>query len=180
MLQEAPGASLSDTERSALHRDLWTELTTSEPRPARSARWAFVTAGGLVAVAVIAVLGQLGTGGETTLRVDTAAEAGGAESPVTDETAAIAGDAAAPEAADTDLAAFAMQARQGVLAYEPAGEKATGCVDEAGLGDLDLLGELEEEGRRYAVLVPDAESFGPETPIVFVDLETCEVAHRDG
>jgi hypothetical protein len=43
----------------------------------------------------------------------------------------------------------------------------------------EVLGELEEE-EDGVLLVPDLESIGPDTPIVFVDLETCEIVHRDG
>jgi hypothetical protein len=73
-----------------------------------------------------------------------------------------------------------MRARVGDLAYEPASAEASPCVEDAGVTDMEVLGELEKEERRYVLLVPDLESIGPDTPIVFVDLETCEIVHRDG
>lgn len=61
-LSTASRAQLSDTERSALHRDLWTELRS--PAPANNTpwyyRWAPVAAGMLVVVGLVAVINQPG------------------------------------------------------------------------------------------------------------------------
>jgi hypothetical protein len=182
-LMNQPVASLSESERAALHRDVWTALTTGDSKERRSARanWAYVAAGGLAVVALVVVLGQVTPTGEMATLSDAPAEEGGVETSVTTMAVVTADDAGAPEAADSDqLAAFAMQARVGDLAYEPASARASSCVDEAGAVDMELLGELEQDGRRYALLVPDVDSVGPDSPIVFVDLETCEIAHRDG
>jgi hypothetical protein len=186
-LRAVPIAALSDTERASLRRDVWTGLTASEGSKPRVSRWVYATAGGFALVATVAVAGLLGGNGDMAGVVAVESD-GGSESPVTTATMSTAGDAAVPEATaappeatdEDQFAAFAMQAREGAIPVETPDEATTSCLEQAGVGDLDFIGEAEEDGARYALLAPDLETLGTETPIVFVDLETCSVTHRDG
>jgi hypothetical protein len=175
-----PQASMSDSERAALRRDVWTDLTTGQAPQSRGSRWVYATVGGLALVAVVALAGLMGGNGDISGEVAVEAD-GGAESPATTVTMATAGDAAAPEAFDEDqFAALAMQAREGDLPAETPDEATRSCLEKAGVGDLELVGEAEEDGARYALLAPAVATLEAETPIVFVDLETCSITHREG
>lgn len=69
MLSRVGTASLSDGERSALHRDVWTSLRqgtdTSPGRGSWYYRWVAVAAGMFVVVGLAAVLSQVGGGGDS-------------------------------------------------------------------------------------------------------------------
>jgi hypothetical protein len=170
----AVGAALMQPdERAALHRDLWTALT-SDARPSRAPwyyRWVPVTAGLLV----VLVLGTLIVGGQGDTSVDTAAIGAAAESAETTTAAATATTeaasaetteamsdeqaAAAPDDGagrvldqlDTRLFADANRAlrREGAdLALAPASSAETAvdldeCLDEAGVHDVDVLGTID-------------------------------------
>jgi len=135
-LQEAGTASLRDTERAALHRDIWTELRSGHAEPASKTpwyyRWAPVAAGLVVVVGLVAVLGQGGddAGQETFTLADSAATTttaaasddgadGGEAAPGDGDDAALTestseeGEAAADRAASPeDADFFTMQAQQ--------------------------------------------------------------------
>lgn len=136
-LQEAGTASLQDTERAALHRDIWTELRSGPAEPASKTpwyyRWAPVAAGLLVVVGLVSVLGQGGddAGEETfTLAADSAATtttaaasdegaAGGGAAPSDGDDTALTESASEEGEADGDRTAspeeadiFTMQAEQ--------------------------------------------------------------------
>ncbi|HEY7825012.1 MAG TPA: hypothetical protein VIG24_19385 [Acidimicrobiia bacterium] len=167
-LQEAGTASLQDTERAALHRDIWTELRSGPAEPASKTpwyyRWAPVAAGLLVVVGLVSVLGQGGddAGEETfTLAADSAA---------TTTTAAAAGlmdesegeaapgddDGGSEEAAAADtlseeaLNIYQREAdllRQGVYgerlrSYDSADTTIETCVEESGLDGHRILATL--------------------------------------
>jgi hypothetical protein len=195
-LGSLPDAAMTEAESAGLHRDLWTALATpgAEPRPAAGSamRWGFAAAGLLVVVGVLAVIGQLGTSQSDTAdagedqgqemavqdTVSTVAEPAGVVSPV----ATTAGEGSVPE--EQELAAFATQARSGSANFQELGDMAQddadtaeACVASAGLAGHQLVGEIERDGVRYAVAVPEGESLETSTAIVFVDLETCEVAY---
>lgn len=119
-LQGAGTASLRETERAALHRDIWTELRSGAAQPVSKTpwyyRWAPVAAGLLVVVGLVSVLGQGGddAGEETfTLAADSAATtttvadsgaAGGDAAPSDGEQAETTSDddAESDETADAD------------------------------------------------------------------------------
>lgn len=122
-LQEAGTASLQDTERAALHRDIWTELRSGPAEPASKTpwyyRWAPVAAGLLVVVGLVSVLGQGGDdAGEET--VSLAADM--AETTTTAADAGAAGGDATPgdgdDAAQTESASEEGEA-DGVRAASP-------------------------------------------------------------
>jgi hypothetical protein len=155
--------------------------------------WGYAAAALLVVVGLASVL--LAPGVEETAVMEAA---GGVDTPtaVTDlsgEEAAVTtvatSDPAAPAetVADEDFAAYAANARQGLLTFDAADgmteektEMALDCAAAAGVTGMELLGELDEGGNQYAMLAPSAETLDSDTPIVFVDLSTCEIAHRDG
>ena len=170
-LRDTGTASLRDTERAALHRDLWTELRSGSPQPTPKtpwySRWAPVAAGLLVVVGLVGVLGQ---GGD-----DTAEEAVNlaAGMPETTSTAADEGEAAmAPEdgqemeaaddaggsetSADADMLSekaldiYRREAdllRQGVYGerlrpYDSVDVTIETCVEESGLEEHRILATL--------------------------------------
>lgn len=63
-MRDAGTASLRETERAALHRDIWTELRSESTQPASKTpwyyRWVPVAAGLLVVVGLVSVLGPGG------------------------------------------------------------------------------------------------------------------------
>lgn len=198
-LTELPPATLTQTERAALHRDLWSELSTgvrSATTPARSGlRWGYAAAALLVVVGAASVIGQLdrpemlaGVADEERASTDDGAqESGGTAVPLGATPSTIA-TAEEDLGADFDtFAAYAAEARKGTLAYQqapqaPSSESGTAleqCVEEAGLEDSTVLGVMKEEAHRYGVAAI-GETTGPDSVIVFVDLETCSIAHRDG
>jgi hypothetical protein len=193
-LSQLPIPEMSHGERTALHRDVWTALTTEHigGRSAAQRRagltWGYAAAALLVVVGVAAAVGRF-TGPEQQGLSGVAAEAvdqGSDE--VTDDGAGGTTLAAAPAAEDSAdfLAGYADQARAGTLSYtesammtEEETESIERCVDQAGLSDREIEGEIEEDGKRFALVVPEGEPLKSDTDIVFVDLETCQIAYRD-
>lgn len=170
-MRDAGTASLRETERAALHRDIWTELRSGSPEPAAKTpwyyRWAPVAAALLVVVGLVSVLGQGGDeAGDETFTV-------AADSAETTTTAAASDDGAAPgdgqqtettggddggseEAAAADtlseeaLDVYQREAellRQGVYgerlrSYDSADTTIETCVEESGLDDYRILATL--------------------------------------
>ena len=52
------------------------------------------------------------------------------------------------------------------------------CIHPAGLVDHEVVGDVEAENH-YIVAVPTDAELGPETPISFVDINTCELIHTE-
>jgi hypothetical protein len=168
--------------------------------------WAPVAAGLFVIVGLVTVLNQIGgveadqlaadlpvtTAGdaETLDTVDSGAEGGGS---ATTSAAGAPGSTGSGTDGSTDearalYAAEAQQLRQGDLnapleAYEDSSTEADSdqaCVEEAGLSDHRILATLTspDDGNRVAVAHPEGETLA-DSPIVFVDLSTCEIVYRD-
>lgn len=103
-MRGAGTTSLRETERAALHRDIWTELRSgSIPAASRSPwyyRWAPVAAGFLVVVGLVAVLGQGGadSGEEAVNLADAAADT---TTTAASDDGAAGGDAAPGDGDDT-------------------------------------------------------------------------------
>ncbi len=55
----------------------------------------------------------------------------------------------------------------------------TRCIESAGLIDHEVVGDFERENH-YIVAVPTGVELGPDTPISFVDANTCELILTDG
>lgn len=59
------------------------------------------------------------------------------------------------------------------------------CIETAGLANHDVFAEVadslsSDEPLAYLVAVPSGEDPGPETPVSFVSVDTCEVVYVDG
>ncbi len=191
-----PPATLTGLERSALRRDIWAELRSGEDA-SRSLRWYLtrpVTAAALLlVVGAIAVLSQMNIGPESAGSLEegspdlvTAAES--ARESVSSEDmsendseglalapSAEADPALYEELADavrSDPAVTEDQTTDYVSAY---GESPDDCLATAGLDNQVSLGTMETPwGQLVLVAAPD-QTPGPETPISFVDPETCQL-----
>jgi hypothetical protein len=178
-LRSVGPARLSDHERAALHRDVWTELQTSPAAASRSPwyyRWAYV-AGGLLIVTI--GLGTILSGGGDDA-ADTFGEvsAGLADDGAADETATTESASRAARAeelqedsAGAPLAPLSSQvtklfderarlARSGNLqTFDSAGESGADgaaahaeCLAQTELSDYEVLGEISvEEARDFGL-----------------------------
>lgn len=190
-----PAAHLTDTERTALRRDVWSSLRL-DPEPQAATRgWAFPRLGyaagaALLVVGVVALASQLGHGGDTgagTFASDRLTDSGVASQttslPTTDQ--APAAPLAAGEAGDL-FREYAETARFGGPGGSPEAEtdRATremleNCLVKAGLDEHVVFDVIGDGGRRYLVAVPEDGGVGPDTPISFLDEETCQIVHLD-
>jgi hypothetical protein len=57
-------------------------------------------------------------------------------------------------------------------------DQMTQCITKAGLVDHEVVGDVEAENH-YIVAVPTDAELGPETPISFVDINTCQQVHTE-
>lgn len=196
-IASAPRAEMTEPEKAALHRDLWTELRRD---PARTAsvpwwqRWSYVAAGLFVVVGLAGVLnGVIGSG-----------ESGGstAESPV-DLDLADRGDEAAPflaedngsDGAGESAATTTAAAEQAVTVPFPEladqvrasretdpgtgttspDATVTECLERVGLDDHIVVAELELDRVYLAVMARDE----AEGTVTFVAPDECEIAFVD-
>jgi hypothetical protein len=205
ILSSAPPAEMTELEKAALHRDLWTELrnpSTNAPTGPAWYRWSYVAAGLFVIVGLVGVLsGQLGLGSgdsaesgeitETTSDLATFSADEGSEAPLLDAAPAADGaDAesaptttmAAEEAGPLPYAEFAEQAR---IARESSQRSAPTlsskedidhCLEEAGLTDVKVVEELVLD-QRYLLVMPLDET--SEQTVTFIAMETCEIVYVD-
>jgi hypothetical protein len=170
--------------------------------------WAPVAAGLFVIVGLVTVLNQVGgveadqlaadlpvtTAVAETLDTSESGAEGGASAPTTESegratvtTAATGSDGSTDEAAAL-YATEAEQLRRGELSaplqeFTDTGADADSdqaCVEEAGLADHVILATLTspDDGHEVAVAHPEDETLS-DSPIVFVDLSTCEIVYRD-
>jgi hypothetical protein len=82
------------------------------------------------------------------------------------------------ESAAPDFEAMADETRQGEL---PAADRAVAtakaeCLGAAGLENYEFKGSVERD-RTYLVAVPAGVELDSDTPVTFVDADTCEVVH---
>jgi len=194
----APRVEMTELEKAALHRDLWTELTNAPIRSAASPwwqRWAYVAAGLFVTVGLATVLnGQFGGGdsGAPTL-AETAADL--ADSPTAEEMAPFAADdgdeggfdqgqattTAAAEAANLPFAELADEARASRQAERQT--EATGvdetieeCLTGLGLDEHVVVDEIASDQTYLAVMAEPGEA---DRSVTFVALDSCEIVHVD-
>ena len=85
------------------------------------------------------------------------------------------------------LSAFAAQTRSRELKSfnlaatnfdEVMVDEMTQCITDAGLVDHEVVGDVEAENH-YIVAVPTDIDLGPETPVSFVETNTCELVHTE-
>ncbi|MFP3881544.1 MAG: hypothetical protein ACLFRT_05575 [Actinomycetota bacterium] len=169
-LQNAGTASLRETERAELHRDIWTQLRSGPAQPVSKTpwyyRWAPVAAALLVVVGLVSVLGQGGddAGEEAVSLADAAATTttAGAAGDESDDGAAPEDDQQMESTGDDDSAAdagilsadtldiYQREAdllRQGVYGerlrpYDSADATTEACVEESGLDGHRILATL--------------------------------------
>ncbi len=212
--------SLTEHERAALHRDVWTALR-ADPAAAPGAtpwyyRWVYAAAGLFLVVGLVAVLSQ--TGGNDSLDMGATAEtmsagdaaattqADGGELAPAAEDGDDAADSAVEEATEATamapeefFAQTAEQVRSGRFDgsftrnyTETEREDRASCLGEAiaqaDMEDHEIVGEArhvestdeEPSSTPYLLAVPADTVIGPDTPVVFVSIEACEVTHVDG
>jgi hypothetical protein len=203
LLRTTPGAEMSELEKAALHRDLWTQLRNapSRTRPTRLwYRWSYIAAGLFVTVGLVSVLnGQFqgmdeSSDGETRANTDTGSDLGAfsaedAPETLQDADAASGGsETAAPTtmAAEeslpfpfADLADEARAARESGFRYTQSAspDQVDRCLESAGLVDQVVVEELNLD-QLYLVVVTDDDT--PEPTVTFVALENCEIVYVDG
>ncbi len=197
--RQVPMASLTEHERSGLRRDVWTQLR-AQPGEGRVStpwyyRWSTAAAGLVLVVGLVAVLNQT----DSPVAESLAAEEVSAEAQplATDQTSRLASDAAGADDSAlaksptevSELAAIAAAAREGSLATfsQAAPEAVSGeqddalsCSEQAGLEDHEVIGQVEVSTLTYIVVAPRDDDIGVDTPISFVDAETCELIYTDG
>ena len=220
-LSEVTPVSLTEHERAALHRDVWTALRADpEPAPGTTPwyyRWVYAAAGLFLVVGLVGVLSQnggndsaeMGATAETMSAADataTTTQADGEELAPAGEDGDDAADSAVEEVTDAMtmtaeefFAQTAEQVRSGQFdesvarSYaETEPEDRASCLDEAitqaGMEDHEVVGEArhfeptdeEPTSTPYLLAVPANTVIGPDTPVVFVSIEACEVTHVDG
>jgi len=199
LIAAAPSARMTDLEKAALHRDLWTELRR-EPATAQSTpwwqRWSYVAAGLFVAVGLVGVLNLAqDTGGEasdTTIAAEATADLqapsneegvpfvagedsaeGGAESATT--------TAAAQEALAPPFGELADEARaqrdNGTMSTLGSDEDADECLTRLGLDEHEVIDEIELDQTYLVVMPVDAQA---EQVVTFVTIADCAIVHVDG
>jgi hypothetical protein len=206
ILSSTPPAEMTELEKAALHRDLWTELRNpSAEAPAGRAwySWSYVAAGLFVTVGLVGVLsGQLefgaGDSAESGEITEASSDSGtfsaddGSEAPLLDA-APGGGDADAESATPTTMAAeqagplpyaeFAEQARMARESGQRSAQTLSSkedidqCLDEAGLADVKVVEELALD-QRYLLVMPRDETSRP--TVTFVAMENCEIVYVDG
>ena len=194
----APRVEMTDLEKAALHRDLWTELTRAPTRSAASPwwqRWSYVAAGLFVTIGLTTVLTDEFGGGESA--APTLAETGAdlADSPTGEEVAPFAGDdsddggfdqggattTAAAEAAPLPFAELADEARasrQADQETETTEDEDTieECLTRLGLDEHVVVDEIERDQTYLAVMAEPGEA---DRSVTFVALDSCEIVHVD-
>ncbi len=204
-LNAVPPASLTESERSALRRDLWTELRSGTQPPERRSRIPFWYRLSFGAAAVVLVAGVMFVYADSAsddsseaasfdaASATTSAGAASAEDDVQRDSASPPEEAApsdggsdgamAPEESEYLPMIEAMRqapAQTGIATYASQSLESTvlECLNEAGLADHDPVGTVGESSRFY-LAIPPGEVFDAETPISVVDATTCELIHID-
>lgn len=203
-LRRAPAVSLSDHERSALRRDVWTELR-AQPTAVTGTRWYLRWTTAAAALLIVAgtgvVLGQINApqaaSDEAALTelatAESSDDAGAFDAEDGRSQGLVSGDLAdppglAPSPAETsNLAAVANSFRsadpdvldRATENFEKI-EEHSACLASIGLEDHLIIGEYESpEGVIYIVSSPD-DPVTAETVITFVDAATCAVVYTAG
>jgi len=129
--------------------------------------------------------GRTSSGGAATDATESAADAPADD----DETADAAADGVAELTAPaiSTLGDLAAQTRRGELKSFRLGaanvdqsvvDEMMSCIEVAGLGAHDVVGDVEVDNH-YILAAPTDSEIGPETPISFVDAESCETVYTD-
>ena len=198
LIAAAPSARMSDLEKAALHRDLWTELRREPARPQSMPwwqRWSYVAAGLFVVVGLVGVL-NLGMGGDgeaagTTIAADAVRDL---EAPTEEGVPFVAGEdsaeggaestattAAAEQTLDLPFAELADGARaqrdEGTMSTLGSDEDSEQCLASLGLDEHEVVDEIELDQTYLVVMPVDADA---EQVVTFVSIADCAIAHVDG
>lgn len=196
-LGPATTAFLSDHEKAALHRDLWTELrspttaTESQPDGWWRSSWAFGAAAVLViGVGLAGVLNNQDSTDQTFSEVGPALNGGATDNlesedslaPSAESTTTAAVAALADVAAYKSITSEVRSADGSTTGYARVAETDEGttqqeCLDLAGLDDFLTL-EGFETLTSLIVAVP-RDRFLSTTPIAFVDPDNCTIVHLE-
>jgi len=195
--------AMTEHEKAALHRDVWTDLRTGAPAAKSTApwwyRWSYAAAGLFVIVGLAAIVSQITDGGGTTEQFEEtdAAPLSATEAPAAEDTEG--GDdgastylQSAPEAADSagsDAAAESVDFAALAQALTETGQATrtlttvdqsvhADCLIEAGLEDYSVIETYSLEAGDYVAAVANDAPADSET-VTFVDLATCEVVYTD-
>jgi hypothetical protein len=201
VLAAAFTVEMTELEKAALHRDLWTELRRAPSGAASTPwwyRWSYVAAGLFVLIGLVSVLsGQVRLGGgesaETFSEVDSGLSGvlgDGAEAPLQrdDTVDAVTESAkttttAAGETLDFPFADLADEAR----ATQQSADQAYGtmsvrqeveeCLEASGLTEHVVVDELTLDQQYLVVMPADATA---EPTVTFIALDECEIVYVDG
>jgi hypothetical protein len=217
-LASVPSSTLTDSEKAALHRDIWTQLK-AQPVATKKAtpwyfRWSYAAAGLFLVVGLVAVLNTDGfSGGDDAATEELAAprDAGetadttvgaaggdeGAEAPSIAEDGASADDAVSDEpivgffmreASKVRAGQFATAADTSEDEQQSVLDKQAECLLRADLDGYEAVGEVSfadadalglDPDTSYLIAVPTVEELGEDTPVAFVEVDTCELVHTD-
>lgn len=194
LLAGVTSAEMTDTEKAALHRDLWTDLRAPASAPGRPLAWRGWAVGAAAAVFVvvglIGVMSQLGgadsTAGETATILD--ADGGGfARDNSTDEATSIP-DALSPAAEESyfysqssSFETVAEEARRMRLNdtttdfTDATTKEQQLCLDRNDLDGFALIEGMEEFTVLLVAIGPsdDVEA----AKVAFIDPDSCEIVH---
>lgn len=192
-LSTAAPAAMTEHEKAALHRDLWTELRSGNVSAAPASpgtRWQPLAFGAaavvFVAVALFGVLDGMGGDGAVSetfseiasgLDADSAGADGGGES----EEGLAPADAPRDLSdlySDTPYARIARQVRVDTVttsAQEDEQRAEAECLEMAGLADHEVVDGYENLTELLVAVPMDADL--ATAPVSFVDTETCTVVH---
>ena len=193
----APHVEMTELEKAALHRDLWTELRRD---PARAApipwwqRWSYVAAGLFVVVGLAGVLnGVMGSdsGGEAQesrvdldaaqsgddaapfLAEDSDSDGGGESAATTTAAAERAASVPFPELADEVRASRETDPGTGTTSPDATVDE---CLERVGLDDHIVVAELELDQVYLAVMAGDQEA---DRSVTFITPAECEIVFVD-
>jgi hypothetical protein len=194
----APRVEMTELEKAALHRDLWTELRRD---PARAAtipwwqRWSYVAAGLFVVVGLAGVLngvmGSGSSGGEAQesrvdldasqsgdeaapfLAEDSGNDGGGGSAATTTAAAEQAVSVPFPELADEVRVSRETDPGAGTMSQDATVDE---CLERVGLDDHIVVAELELDQVYLAVMAEDQEA---DRSVTFITPAECEIVFVD-
>lgn len=202
MLRQVPPVAMTDLEKAAMQRDLWTELRSQPVAAATTGspwwyRWSYAAAGLVIVVGIAAGLGNvIGRSGENTavfseigsgLGSDTGRpqslmgqeDAGGSDTAAggSETTTTAAATAEGPVAFDTLAADARLKLDRSQLTDAPEmTDEIEGCLARLGLEGQTLV---EQVVRDKDYLVTAGPEDDPTPSIVIITVEPCEVVYTD-
>lgn len=200
-LADTPSAKMTDSEKTTLHRDLWTDLRSNPASKSSRTpwyyRWAPVAASLFVVVGIAAVISQSSSDGTSETFAEIGSSLDGGSDGASVVTNPAGGGESAPAADEASVEFYTKMAadlRSDITsedsAESPSGDlysanRAISCLQEAGLVGYEVVSSFEEPTKLtdapsdivpFLVAVPEGESLST-APLVFVDIDTCQQIH---